>query len=173
VLVYQEEVTAKMDKEITFNKILNAISHAISQHKSIEEILNISVKMIAGFFSVDICNIYIYDSQSNRLILSAVEGFDKSFIGNVSLSEKEGLVGHVFSQQQAMQLISPYKSEHYYYVEGTNEEKLNSFMGFPIISHNKCWGVLTLQCYEEKFYLLKIRISGDISFSFQCILVMV
>ena len=139
-----------MNKEQIINNIFNSISRAIAKHKSIAEVLGISVDMIFHFFKVDLCNIYIYCEREKKLILRATKGFDKDLIGKIKLSVNEGLVGLVYSQREQLQVLSPHQMSQFHYIAKTKEERFNSFMGFPILLSDKCWGVLTLQCYEER-----------------------
>ena len=63
------------------------------------------VKIIANSFDVDVCSIYEFFEEENKLVLIATEGLSKSEADIIKLSPNEGVTGRVFVAEKTKNLI--------------------------------------------------------------------
>ncbi|MDR2213561.1 MAG: phosphoenolpyruvate--protein phosphotransferase [Pseudomonadales bacterium] len=98
-----------------------------------------SISAIAG---CDVCSLYLQD-QNNDLVLMASHGLTHT--GPVTIPSGRGLVGLVVKSRHPINI--PKASEHpdFYYVEGSSEERFQSFCGIPLVRYGKVIGVLVVQ----------------------------
>ncbi len=61
----------------------------------LRETLDKIVAAIAEGMEVEVCSLYLFDPQRERLVLRATIGLDRDSVGKVSMRTNEGLVGLV------------------------------------------------------------------------------
>lgn len=59
----------------------------------LRETLDRIVGAIASSLEVEVCSLYLFDPQHERLVLRATIGLDRDSVGRVSMRMTEGLVG--------------------------------------------------------------------------------
>ena len=59
----------------------------------LRETLDRIVSTIAAGMEVEVCSIYLFDPQRERLVLRATLGLERDSVGRVSMRMNEGLVG--------------------------------------------------------------------------------
>ena len=84
-------------------KEVNSTSH-------LDEALSLIVKRSRSSMGADACSVYIYDTQSDRFVLMAVDGMIPDEIGKVQVSLNEGLVGWVAAHEEVVNL--PNAADH-------------------------------------------------------------
>jgi phosphotransferase system enzyme I (PtsP) len=130
--------------------MLRSIVQEVNSAASLEDALNIIVSRVQEAMSTEVCSIYLLDPDANRYVLKATRGLKESAIGQVSLGYSEGLVGLVGVREEPINLENAQEHERYRYLPETGEERLQSFLGVPIIHHKKVLGVLVVQEAENK-----------------------
>src|ERR1700757_2799858 len=64
----------------------------------LRETLDRIVTTIASGMELEVCSIYLFDPQRERLVLRATVGLDRDSVGRVSMRTDEGLVGAVIEK---------------------------------------------------------------------------
>ena len=59
----------------------------------LRETLDRVAATIATGMEVEVCSIYLFDAQRERLVLRATVGLERESVGRVSMKVNEGLVG--------------------------------------------------------------------------------
>src|ERR1700747_2257067 len=67
---------------------------------SLRETLDKIVTAIASGMEVEVCSLYLFDAQRERLVLRATVGLEQESVGKVSMRFNEGLVGLVVEHGQ-------------------------------------------------------------------------
>ena len=65
----------------------------------LDEALSLVVKRSRSSMGADACSVYIYDPQTDRFILMAVDGVMSDGVGKAQVSPNEGPVGWVAAQE--------------------------------------------------------------------------
>ncbi len=78
-------------------RVLGRIVAEANAASDLDEMLHVMVERIHQAMGVDVCSIYLTDSQSGRHTLGATVGLRKEAIDRLVLKPKEGLIGLVAS----------------------------------------------------------------------------
>jgi phosphotransferase system enzyme I (PtsP) len=132
--------------------LLRNISEVIAGVDDSAEVLSRVVKILATTLEVDVCSVYEFDPESDKLVLAATYGLNSDCVGEVAMNPREGLTGKAFRQRSIVNVDNPFDQPGFKYFENIGEEKFGSYMGVPLMTAGKCVGVLTLQrTASEKF----------------------
>jgi phosphotransferase system enzyme I (PtsP) len=126
----------------------------------LRETLDKIVAAIAEGMEVEVCSLYLFDPQRDRLVLRATMGLDRESVGRVSMRPSEGLVGMVIEKGEAIAVPDAISHPRYKYFPETGEERFHTFLGVPIQDgRNKPLGVLVAQTLaRRKFTKSEIRL---------------
>src|SRR5580704_8487143 len=67
---------------------------------NLRETLDRVVGAIARSMEVEVCSLYLFDPQRERLVLRATIGLDRDSVGRVSMRVSEGLAGQAIKPYQ-------------------------------------------------------------------------
>ncbi len=116
-----------------------------------QEILEISsprdqvrkiVDSISAVVGTDVCTLYLMD-ESRDMVMIASHGLQES--GGIRIPAGLGLVGLVAQSRHPINVPRAAEHPRFFYVEGTAEERFQSFCGVPLVRHGKVIGVLVVQ----------------------------
>ncbi|WP_018275578.1 phosphoenolpyruvate--protein phosphotransferase [Teredinibacter turnerae] len=128
---------------------LRSIVQEVNAAADLNSVLEIIVTRVKQAMKTEVCSVYLRDNE-RQFVLMATEGLHKSAVRRVKLSEKEGLVGHVASREEPLNLDDAESHPRYQYFPETGEERFSSFLGVPIIHHRQILGVLVIQQREKR-----------------------
>ncbi len=150
----QKENLQKSYKNI---RILSEIGQKITANLSIESIFETAQKNIGTLIDSTIFGVGIYNKQLKRLDFN-VSTKNKSEIDilKIKLNEKNKLATWCFDNKDTV-IINNYEKEIVNYtndkkIEPLLENNLKSIIYQPIISGDRCIGVITVQSMDEKKY---------------------
>ncbi len=117
----------------------------------LRETLDKIVAAIAEGMEVEVCSLYLFDPQRERLVLRATLGLDRDSVGKVSMRTAEGLVGLVIEKGEAVGVTDAISHPRYKYFPETGEERYHTFLGVPVQDgRNKPIGVLVVQTLTRR-----------------------
>jgi len=117
----------------------------------LRETLDKIVAAIAQGMEVEVCSLYLFDPQRERLVLRATIGLDRDSVGKVSMRTNEGLVGMVIEKGEAVGVTDALSHPRYKYFPETGEERYHTFLGVPVQDgRNKPIGVLVVQTLTRR-----------------------
>ncbi|WP_110692701.1 phosphoenolpyruvate--protein phosphotransferase [Salinicola halophyticus] len=129
---------------------LRRIVQEVNGARSLDAALATMVRRIRKAMRTDVCSIYLFDRERDRLVLMDTIGLRTQAVGVVTLRLGEGLVGLVGQREEALNLEdAPSHPQFRYFVE-TGEERFSSFLGVPIIHQRRMLGVLVVQQQEKR-----------------------
>jgi starch phosphorylase len=114
------------------------------------KLLNEVVHLIQSRLSVDASSIFLLGPDRMSLVLGATVGLDKSGIGSVRLSTREGLVGIAAERLEPIAVNEAAKHPRFKYFPELGEEPFHAFLGVPVIDRGLLQGVLTVQTKEAR-----------------------
>jgi putative methionine-R-sulfoxide reductase with GAF domain len=129
--------------------ILAETSALISDSPDLSKTLDSLVEILANRMGLGVCSIYMLDQRSNRLILSATVGLDQEAVGKYSLMVGEGLPGLVIDRMKPIVVVDAMLHPRYKYFPEACEDRLQSFLGVPLIKNKIPIGVLTIQTRDR------------------------
>ncbi len=118
---------------------------------SLRETLDKIVGTIAAGMEVEVCSLYLFDAQRERLVLRATVGLEQESVGKVSMRVNEGLVGLVVENGQPVAVSDAISHPRYKYFPETGEERYHAFLGVPVQDgRQKPIGVLVVQTLRSR-----------------------
>jgi phosphotransferase system enzyme I (PtsP) len=126
----------------------------------LRETLDRVAATIAAGMEVEVCSIYLFDAQRERLVLRATVGLERESVGRVSMKVNEGLVGLALESSEPVVVADAMSHPRYKYFPETAEERYHTFVAVPIEeSRQKPIGVLTVQTLRRrKFSRAEVRL---------------
>lgn len=126
----------------------------------LRETLDRVVTTIAARMEVEVCSIYLFDPQRERLVLRATVGLDRQAVGRVSIRVTEGLVGLVIERGEPVVVEDAMSHPRYKYFPETGEERYHTLLAVAIEeARQKPIGVLTVQTLRRrKFGPVAVRL---------------
>src|SRR5512137_1267340 len=119
----------------------------------LRETLDRLVTAIAEGMQAEVCSLYLFDPQRERLVLRATVGLDRESVGKVSMRINEGLVGLVAEKGEPISVPDAISHPRYKYFPETGEERFHTFLGVPVRdSRDNLIGVLVAQTLERRKY---------------------
>jgi phosphotransferase system enzyme I (PtsP) len=151
-------------KTVPHLMILEDISALIAHSQDLQETLRSIVAIVAERMETEVCSLYLYDRQKNRLTLCATMGLDQEAVGKVSMGINEGLTGLVIEKMNPVMVVDAMAHPRYKYFPETGEERFHSFLGVPLIERRNPQGVLVVQTSRRReFSRDEIRLLKTIS----------
>ncbi|MBN1972190.1 MAG: phosphoenolpyruvate--protein phosphotransferase [Sedimentisphaerales bacterium] len=114
----------------------------------IQGLLNKTVEMVASHTNSDVCSIYLYNNETNELVLSATRGLNPEAVGNVKLKLGQGLTGLALKEMRPVCEVDAANNPNYKYFPGILEEQYDCFLAVPIARGISKIGVLVLQRHK-------------------------
>lgn len=133
--------------------LIDDINKVIEQSADVPATLNQIVDLVADRLDMEVCSIYSYSAETNRLSLLATHGLDPASVGQVSMAVDEGLTGMVIEKVEPVTAIDAPAHPRYKYFPETGEEHFHSFLGVPILDKGIPLGVLVVQTSRRRRFV--------------------
>jgi phosphotransferase system enzyme I (PtsP) len=147
--------TAESSLLLTLEEVSQLVSHS---HHAGETLANI-VALIQNRFSTDVCSVYLYEPESNELLLRATVGLKQESVGQVRMRIDEGLTGLAAEQMRPIMVEDAVTHPRFKFFPQAGEEPYHSFLGVPLVEGGMLQGVLVVQTLEaRKFSPNEIRL---------------
>ena len=131
------------------------------ESSSIEQFLQRVVKKMATLFHAEVCSIYLYKKQEQKLTLTANYGLNPRFINRLHIPIKVGLVGKVMDQLQPIIDSKGSQRKEFLSIKNLGEEEYNAYLVVPLVYYQEKIGVFLMQRKEKKsfskFELAKVQ----------------
>jgi len=124
--------------------LLRQLREVMAEESNAQTRLDHLVEAIARNMVADVCSIYVRRSD-DVLELFATEGLKRDAVHQTRLTWGQGLVGTVAQAGRPLNIKRASEHPNFVFRPETGEEKLNAFLGVPIIRSGKTIGVLTIQ----------------------------
>lgn len=115
--------------------------------------LNTIVKTLGDELDVDVCSLYTFQADVDQIELVASSGLNQSVIGT-RMTTKQGLTGVVARTRRSLSVKNPSTHPNYHHVQGSGEEKYQSYLGIPLIKDMRLFGVLVVQTIRPKLFFM-------------------
>ncbi len=130
--------------------LLEAIGTLIGESGDLRATLDRIVALVAERLDMEVCSIYRFVPEANRLTMVATHGLDSGSVDNVSMGIDEGLTGFALEKGEPVMAIDALAHPRYKYFPETGEERYHSFLGVPIVDRREPLGVLVVQTSRRR-----------------------
>jgi phosphotransferase system enzyme I (PtsP) len=135
LIVSTSELTSVFDKKSSLSTLLQDITRMVAEH-----------------MNSDVCSIYLFDEQQQKLVLQATVGLSQSSIGKVKLKSGEGITGIAHKELRAVREARATKNPAFKSFKGIDEEQYEAFLAVPIKKGLNRIGVITLQHRQPDYF---------------------
>lgn len=130
--------------------IPHALSRIIRHSRSLPEILEKAVEIVARDLDLDVCSIYLLDPSDHRLRMAATHGLSPASPGKVVLALGEGITGTVVKEMRAISVEDAPADSRYRYFPESGEEQFHAYLGVPMAIRNRPVGALVVQSRQTR-----------------------
>ncbi len=123
----------------------------------IASFLQDTVVMVAQHLKADVGSIYLYEENSDDLVLKATKGLNPKAVDVIRMKIGEGLVGTTMQHMKPIREGCVCSNPHFKYFVEADEDCFESFLAVPIQKGVEKIGVLVVQ-HERKNYFTEIDV---------------
>ena len=145
--LYEETKT----KAVQFDNLVK-VSHSITSHRYLDEILNLIVVITAEMLNSKICSIMLLDERGEELSIKATQSLSEEYKKKPNLKVQNSLVGDVIRNKQPLIVADVREEERYFYRELAVKENLSSMVAVPMIVKGKAVGVINVYTSEPHHF---------------------
>ncbi|GIW43574.1 MAG: phosphoenolpyruvate--protein phosphotransferase [Candidatus Binatia bacterium] len=135
--------------------LLDEIVSLVAEKADLREAAQGIVDKISSRLGMEVCSIYVFEKDADRLRLWATAGLDPASVGKVTMSVNEGLTGMAIEKRQPVMAIDALVHPRYKYFPETGEERYHSFLGVPVLDRGEPVGVLVVQTSRRRRFTPK------------------
>lgn len=110
------------------------------------------VSLVAYHMKAAACSVYLYDDDSQELILTANQGLNPDFVGKLRIKLGEGITGLAMKELRAIREGRVSQNPSYKYIPGLFEDQYQAFLAVPILHGNRKVGVLVVQDPQPNYF---------------------
>lgn len=133
-------------------KVLKRIVQDVTAAAHLTDALGILVQRIHKAINAEAVSVYLIDNKHAEYVLIATEGLNKQAEFRVRIALDSGLIGLIGRREEPINLDDAPSHPDFYHDSLLGEERLNAFLGVPIIQHRKLYGVLIVQQVEQRCF---------------------
>jgi len=122
---------------------IGELAGLFEKSQSLEDFLQTVVSIVAHHMRAAVCSVYLYEEDTQELVLTATQGLNLK--NQVRLKLGEGLTGTALKELRAIREGSGSKNPNFKFIPGISEEKYQAFLAVPILRGLSRVGVLVLQ----------------------------
>ena len=130
------------------------INSAANSTLDFDGMLDRVVDHVGAVMRTDICSLFIYEPEIDRLVLRATRGLAPDAVGRVRLRLGEGVTGWVGRAGKPLALSDGWRDDRFLHVPGLGEEQTRAILAVPIVLFTKLKlvGVITLQSFGQRHF---------------------
>lgn len=130
--------------------LLEDISRIVVSSHRLQETLDHITSLLADRMRVEVCSLYLL--EQGRLVLRSSRGLQPSAVGAVSMAPEEGLTGLTFEVGQPVNVADALTHPRCKFFPGIGEEAFHSYLGVPLLHHQRSIGVLAVQTERPRLF---------------------
>ncbi len=131
---------------------IGELAALFSDTSNLDTLLQKIVDMIAVHMSADVCSVYLFNDDTQEIVLKATRGLNAASIGQVRMKLGEGLTGTALAELRTVYEGNASAHPGFRHFSGIGEEKYASFMAVPILRGQVRIGVMTLQSVKANSF---------------------
>ncbi len=133
---------------------LQQVASVTSSSLDLDSTLQLTVSSVASVTRADICSVYLYEEETNSLVLRASTNFSPELLGQVRLALGEGITGWAAKEGRIIALRDAWNDPRFKHFPWLDEHPYRSMASVPIFLHNErhLIGVLNIQNRDYRDY---------------------
>ncbi len=111
-----------------------------------------AVSTVAWHMRAAVCSIFLYEPETQELILRANQGLNPDLVGRLRLKVGEGITGMTLKEMRPICEARATDNPHYKHVPGSREEMVVSFLAVPILRKMNPVGVIAVEDPQWNYF---------------------
>lgn len=128
------------------------LSGLFSDTRSLEAFLQRIAEVVSGHMHSAVCSIYLWDEETEELVLKATKGLHPEAVGKVRLQLGEGLTGLAVQQGLTLCERNASQSPAYRHFPDIGEEPFESFLAVPMARGRTPIGAMVIQNARKDYF---------------------
>jgi phosphotransferase system enzyme I (PtsP) len=128
---------------------LRRILHEVDSAPDLFHLLQTVVKSVRTVINAGYCNIFLYDEEQQKYVLSATDGLDERAINYIRIPSGKGLVSIIAERAEPINIEDALSHPQFYSEVLQGEVLYHGFLGAPIIHRKQTLGVIAVQQREK------------------------
>ena len=144
---------------------LRRVGEATGSAFDLEEMLKVTADIAVQITGTDSCQVYLFDSTKEQLVLRAADESFASMIGKIRLKLGEGITGWVARERKPVLVSSKaYQDHRFKYFPEMMEGEYESMLSVPLVTRGDILGVINVRTRRPHDYTKKqIRLISGIA----------
>src|SRR3990167_7361768 len=148
-------------------KILKQIVQDVTTSHHLTDALNTLVECVGKAIYAEAVSVYLIDNKHAEYVLIATNGLNPEAVSNVRIPLTQGIIGLIGRREEPINIECATEHPNFHYNPLLNEDKLNAFLGVPIIQHRRLYGILTVQqttkrCFDDSEEAFLITLAAQL-----------
>lgn len=110
------------------------------------------VSLVAFHMKAAVCSVYLYDEDTEELVLTANQGLNQKYIGNLRIKLGEGITGQALKELRPIREGRVWQNPNFKYLADLHEDQYQAFLAVPILHGNRKIGVLVVQDPQPYYF---------------------
>jgi GAF domain-containing protein len=148
---WEEHLVRRMAELRGLHRVISAANSTLDLDDSMQTV----VETVAEVIGVEACSVYLFDKNSQDLILRATHGLNRAAVGQVHIEMGRGITGWAAEEGRPVPVRDVYKEPRFHHEPALGEEAFRSMLSVPIVlfsaeryqsfGADKLQGVITVQ----------------------------
>ena len=133
-------------------EFLQRLALTAAQTLDAPSLVRLVIAETTGAMGVDVCSVYLLDSDGPSLVLSATNGLSQTGVGRVRLRVGEGVTGSAAAERTPIVVEDVRTEPRFRWLAGVDQARFVSMCSVPIVSADRLIGVLNVQTDEPHVF---------------------
>ena len=129
---------------------LQRLSKAAASTIEPDALLELIINETTGAMQVEVCSLYLYDQDTDEVVLTATNGLDASSVGKAKMKIGAGVTGWVAQHLQALVVPDVTQEPRFQWIRGVDQKRLVAMLSVPILAGSRMIGVVNVQSEERR-----------------------
>src|SRR5258708_4427298 len=129
---------------------LQRLSKAAASTIEPDALLELIINETTGAMQVEVCSLYLFDPETEELVLTATNGLDAGSVGKARLKVGAGVTGWVAQHLQSLVVPDVTQEPRFQWLRGVDQKRLVAMLSVPILAGSRMIGVVNVQSEERR-----------------------
>jgi GAF domain-containing protein len=140
---------------------LHRIISAANSSRSLSASLQTVAETVSDVMNTDVCSIFLFERDENRLYLRATKGLNRGAIGEMSMILGQGIGGRAAQEGRPIMVHDVQHDQRFHIDPLLNEQRYGSMVSMPIIlfasgndvlRSDQLQGIITVQSISRRYF---------------------
>jgi len=148
-----ERLRAELEEKRGEAEALRRVGEATGSAFDTEEMLKVTADIAVSITGTDSCQVYLFDSAKEELVLRAADESFANMVGKIRLKLGEGITGWVAKERKPVSVSKhAYEDHRFKYFPEMREGEYESMLSVPLVTRGDIIGVINVRTRRPHDY---------------------